>query len=164
MMDEHGSANKYQQNIVNRFKNDNQPELIIVVDKLLTGFDAPNNTVLYLTRKLLGHTLLQAIARVNRVYPDKDYGYVIDYYGVLQELDSAIKTYSTFEDFDELQLQGTITNIASEVKRLPQVHSDLWQLFNSIENKKDAEAYQQLLRDEAIRTKFYNRLSNYAEF
>ncbi|KAA2215751.1 type I restriction endonuclease subunit R [Maribacter flavus] len=162
MMDEHGSANKYQQNIVNRFKNDNQPELIIVVDKLLTGFDAPNNTVLYLTRKLLGHTLLQAIARVNRVYPDKDYGYVIDYYGVLQELDSAIKTYSTFEDFDELQLQGTITNIASEVKRLPQVHSDLWQLFNSIENKKDAEAYQQLLRDEAIRTKFYNRLSSYA--
>ncbi|XLS30290.1 type I restriction endonuclease subunit R [Flavobacteriaceae bacterium M23B6Z8] len=162
MMDEHGSAKKYQQNIVNRFKNDNHPELVIVVDKLLTGFDAPNNTVLYLTRKLLGHTLLQAIARVNRVYPDKDYGYVIDYYGVLQELDSAIKTYSTFEDFDEAQLQGTITNINDEIKRLPQVHSDIWQLFNSIENKKDAEAYQQLLRDEAIRTKFYNRLSNYA--
>ncbi|MFP2994369.1 HsdR family type I site-specific deoxyribonuclease [Spongiivirga sp. MCCC 1A20706] len=162
MMDEHGSAKKYQQNIVNRFKNDNHPELVVVVDKLLTGFDAPNNTVLYLTRKLLGHTLLQAIARVNRVYPDKDYGYVIDYYGVLQELDSAIKTYSTFEDFDEAQLQGTITNINDEIKRLPQVHSDIWQLFNSIENKKDAEAYQQLLRDEAIRTKFYNRLSNYA--
>ena len=162
MMDEHGSAKKYQQNIVNRFKNDNHPELVVVVDKLLTGFDAPNNTVLYLTRKLLGHTLLQAIARVNRVYPDKDYGNVIDYYGVLQELDSAIKTYSTFEDFDEAQLQGTITDINDEIKRLPQVHSDLWQLFNSIENKKDAEAYQQLLRDEAIRTKFYNRLSDYA--
>jgi type I restriction enzyme R subunit len=162
MMDEHGSANKYQQNIVNRFKNDNHPELIVVVDKLLTGFDAPNNTVLYLTRKLLGHTLLQAIARVNRVYPDKDYGYVIDYYGVLQELDSAIKTYSTFEDFDEEQLEGTITNINDEIKRLPQVHSDLWQLFTTIANKKDAEAYQQLLRDEAIRTKFYNRLSTYA--
>lgn len=162
MMDEHGSPKKYEQNIINRFKNDNQPELVIVVDKLLTGFDAPNNTVLYLTRKLLGHTLLQAIARVNRVSPDKDYGYIIDYYGVLQELDSAIKTYSTFEDFDEAQLEGTITNLNDEIKKLPQKHSDVWQLFNTVENKRDAEAYQQLLRDEAIRTKFYNRLANFA--
>lgn len=162
MMDEHGTPQKYQQNIVNRYKNDLEPELVIVVDKLLTGFDAPRNTVLYLTRKLLGHTLLQAIARVNRVYPDKDYGYVIDYFGVLQELDTAIRTYSTFEDFDQAQLEGTITNINDEIGRLPQAHSDLWQLFNTIENKRDAEAYQQLLRDEAIRTKFYNRLSNYA--
>jgi type I restriction enzyme R subunit len=54
-----------------------------VVDKLLTGFDAPKNVVLYLTRKLNGHTLLQAIARVNRVAEDKEFGYIIDYYGVL---------------------------------------------------------------------------------
>lgn len=162
MMDEHGSPKKYQKNIVNRFKNDNDPELIIVVDKLLTGFDAPKNTVLYLTRKLLGHTLLQAIARVNRVSEGKDYGYIVDYYGVLEELDSAIKTYSTFQDFDEEQLEGTITNIKEEIEKLPQAHSDLWQLFNDVENKKDAEAYQQLLRDEAIRPKFYNRLSVYA--
>ena len=162
MMDEHGSPKKYQKNIVNRYKNDNEPELIIVVDKLLTGFDAPRNTVLYLTRKLLGHTLLQAIARVNRVYPDKDYGYIIDYYGVLEELDSAIKTYSTFDEFDEEQLEGTITNIDVEIEKLPQVYSDLWQLFESIENKKDAEAYQQFLRDEAIRSKFYNLLADFA--
>ena len=162
MMDEHGSSKKYQKNIVNRFKNDNEPELIIVVDKLLTGFDAPNNMVLYLTRKLLGHTLLQAIARVNRVSPDKDYGYIIDYYGVLEELDSALKTYSTFDDFDEDQLAGTLTNINEEVEKLPQTHSDLWQLFSSISNKKDAEAYQQLLRDEALRNKFYDQLAKYA--
>ena len=162
MMDEHGSPKKYQKNIVNRFKNDNEPELIIVVDKLLTGFDAPNNTVLYLTRKLLGHTLLQAIARVNRVSPDKDYGYIIDYYGVLEELDKALKTYSTFEDFDEEQLQGTLTNISEEIEQLPQIHSDLWQLFSSISNKKDAEGYQQLLRDEALRNKFYDQLAKYA--
>lgn len=162
MMDEHGSPKKYQKNIVNRYKNNYEPELIIVVDKLLTGFDAPRNTVLYLTRKLLGHTLLQAIARVNRVYPDKDYGYIIDYYGVLEELDSAIKTYSTFDEFDEEQLEGTITNIDVEIEKLPQIYSDLWQLFESIENKKDAEAYQQLLRDEAIRSKFYNLLADFA--
>ncbi|RBP30935.1 type I restriction enzyme R subunit [Oceanihabitans sediminis] len=162
MMDEHGTPKKYQKNIVNRFKNDNEPELIIVVDKLLTGFDAPNNIVLYLTRKLIGHTLLQAIARVNRVSPDKDYGYIIDYYGVLEELDSALKTYSTFGDFDEEQLQGTLTNINEEIEKLPQAHSDLWQIFSSISNKKDAEAYQQLLRDEALRNKFYDQLAKYA--
>ncbi|CAM1366254.1 type I restriction endonuclease subunit R [Tenacibaculum xiamenense] len=162
MMDEHGTAKKYQTNIVNRYKNDEQPELIIVVDKLLTGFDAPQNTVLYLTRKLIGHTLLQAIARVNRVAKDKDYGYIIDYYGVLKELDGALKTYSAFEDFDEEQLEGTLTNITVEIEKLPQAHSDVWQLFETVENKKDAEAYQQLLRDEAIRSKFYNQLNVFA--
>ncbi|MEH6659838.1 HsdR family type I site-specific deoxyribonuclease [Leeuwenhoekiella marinoflava] len=162
MMDEHGTAKKYQKNIVNRFKHDDEPEIIIVVDKLLTGFDAPNNIVLYLTRKLIGHTLLQAIARVNRVSPDKDYGYIIDYYGVLEELDSALKTYSTFGDFDEEQLQGTLTNMKEEIKQLPQVHGELWQLFSGIVNKKDAEAYQQHLRDEALRDRFYDHLAKYA--
>ncbi|TCP25205.1 type I restriction enzyme R subunit [Tenacibaculum skagerrakense] len=162
MMDEHGSSKKYQTNIVNRYKNDNHPELIIVVDKLLTGFDAPQNTVLYLTRKLVGHTLLQAIARVNRVAKDKDYGYIIDYYGVLKELDGALKTYSAFEEFDPEQIHGTLTNINIEIEKLPQSHSDVWQLFEAVENKKDAEAYQQLLRDEAIRAKFYNQLNIYA--
>ncbi len=162
MMDEHGTSKKYQKNIVNRFKNDDEPELIIVVDKLLTGFDAPKNTVLYLTRNLVGHTLLQAIARVNRVHPDKDYGYVIDYYGVLEDLDKAIKMYSTFDEFDEDQLKGTITHIDKEIEKLPQAHSDLWQIFSAVSNKRDAEAYQQLLRDEAIRAKFYNQLLTYA--
>ena len=162
MMDQHGTPKKYQKNIVNRFKNDHEPELIIVVDKLLTGFDAPNNIVLYLTRKLIGHTLLQAIARVNRVSADKDYGYIIDYYGVLEELDSALKTYSVFQDFDEEQLMGTLANINEEINVLPQVHSELWNIFTGITNKRDAEEYQQLLRDEALRNKFYNKLSKYA--
>lgn len=162
MMDQHGTPKKYQKNIVNRFKNDHEPEIIIVVDKLLTGFDAPNNIVLYLTRKLIGHTLLQAIARVNRVSADKDYGYIIDYYGVLEELDSALKTYSAFEDFDEEQLMGTLTNINEEVEVLPQIHSELWNIFTGITNKRDAEAYQQLLRDEALRNKFYDKLAKYA--
>lgn len=162
MMDEHGNSSKYQKNIVNRFKNDNHPEIIIVVDKLLTGFDAPNNIVLYLTRKLQGHTLLQAIARVNRISPDKDYGYIIDYYGVIKELDSALETYSSFEEFDQEDLVGTLTSINDEIQKLPQAHSDLLGLFESISNKRDAEAYQQLLRDEAIRNRYYDRLSTYA--
>ncbi len=67
MMTKHGSEDQYNKNIINGFKAGGDPEIIIVVDKLLTGFDAPRNTVLYLTRTLKDHTLLQAIARVNRL-------------------------------------------------------------------------------------------------
>ncbi|MFN2262158.1 MAG: type I restriction endonuclease subunit R [Psychroflexus sp.] len=162
MKDQHGNAKAYQNNIVSAFKNSEDPEIIIVVDKLLTGFDAPNNTVLYLTRKLVGHTLLQAIARVNRVAKDKDYGHIIDYYGVIEELDNALETYSDFEDFDEEDLSGTLTNINKEIEKLPQAHSDLKQVFKTIKNKKDIEAYQSYLRDEAVRIKFYEALSTYA--
>ncbi|MBX7042370.1 MAG: HsdR family type I site-specific deoxyribonuclease [Ignavibacteria bacterium] len=162
MMDEHGNPSKYENNIISRFKNQKHPEIIIVVDKLLTGFDEPKNTVLYLTRNLRGHSLLQAIARVNRIYPDKDYGYIIDYYGVLGALDEAMKTYSSFEDFDQEDLQGTFTDIIEEIKKLPQKHSELWDVFKTIQNKKDAEAFQQLLRDESIRLGFYDKLAAYA--
>jgi len=162
MMDENNTPKKYQKNIVNRFSNTDHPEIIIVVDKLLTGFDAPRNTVLYLTRKLQGHTLLQAIARVNRIYPDKDYGYIIDYYGVIGELDDALETYSSFEEFDQGDLDGTLTSIDEEIKQLPQKHSELWDIFKNIANKRDAEAYQKMLRDEVVRVVFYDKLSAFA--
>ncbi len=163
MMNEHGNPKKYEKNIISRFKNQSDPEIIIVVDKLLTGFDEPKNTVLYLTRGLKEHTLLQAIARVNRVYPDKEFGYIIDYYGVLGELDTALEKYSSFAEFDPDDLAGTLANIQDEVKKLPQKHSELWDIFKSIKNKRDAEAYQQLLRDEALRAVFYEKLAAYAK-
>jgi type I restriction enzyme, R subunit len=163
MMDEHGNSKSYEKNIISRFKNQKDPEIIIVVDKLLTGFDEPKNTVLYLTRNLQSHKLLQAIARVNRIYPDKEFGYIIDYYGVIENLDDALQLYSSFEDFDDEDLAGTLTNIADEIKKLPQKHSDLWDIFKTISNKRDAEAYQQLLKDEAIRVLFYDRLASFAK-
>ena len=76
MMDEHGTPQKYQENLISRFKNQEFPELMIVVDKLLTGFDEPKVAVMYLDRKLNGHTLLQAVARVNRTCEGKEYGYI----------------------------------------------------------------------------------------
>lgn len=163
MMDEHGNSKSYEKNIINRFKNQKDPEIIIVVDKLLTGFDEPKNTVLYLTRNLQSHKLLQAIARVNRIYPDKEFGYIIDYYGVIENLDDALQLYSSFEDFDDEDLAGTMTNISDEIKKLPQKHSDLWDIFKTIANKRDAEAYQQLLKDEAIRVLFYDKLAAFAK-
>ncbi|MFZ4525265.1 MAG: type I restriction endonuclease subunit R [Chlorobium sp.] len=163
MMDEHGNSKSYEKKIISRFKNQKDPEIIIVVDKLLTGFDEPKNTVLYLTRNLQSHKLLQAIARVNRIYPDKEFGYIIDYYGVIENLDDALQLYSSLEDFDDEDLAGTMTNISDEIKKLPQKHSDLWDIFKTITNKRDAEAYQQLLKDEAIRVLFYDKLAAFAK-
>ena len=162
-MDEHGNSKAYEKNIINRFKKTDNPEIIIVVDKLLTGFDEPKNTVLYLTRNLQGHKLLQAIARVNRIYPDKEFGYIIDYYGVIENLDDALEMYSSFEDFDNDDLIGTLTNINEEIKKLPQKHSELWDIFKTVANKRDAEAYQLLLKDEAIRVLFYDKLAAFAK-
>ena len=161
MMDEHGTTKKYNDNIISRFKNKKDPEIIIVVDKLLTGFDVPKNVVLYLTRKLQSHTLLQAIARVNRVAENKDYWFIMDYYGVLSELDEALKKYSTAQDFDSDELRDTFTNVDIEISKLPQKHSELWDVFKTIKNKSDLEAFEQYLRDDEKRENFYVKLRDF---
>ncbi|MGD9630681.1 MAG: type I restriction endonuclease subunit R [Pyrinomonadaceae bacterium] len=164
MMEEHGkSAATYEKQIISRFKNHRDPEIIIVVDKLLTGFDEPKNTVLYLTRNLQGHKLLQAIARVNRVYEDKEFGYIIDYYGVIERLSDALEIYSALGDFDQSDVDDVLIDIASEIKKLPQKYSELWDLFKEVTNKRDAEAYQLVLKDEAKRVLFYSKLAEFAK-
>lgn len=169
MMKRYGSEEEYNKQIINLFKHGDEPEILIVVDKLLTGFDAPRNTVLYLTRKLREHTLLQAIARVNRLYDDdegtqpKEFGYIIDYAGILGELDQALTTYSALDGFDEDDLAGALVSIHDEVAKLPQRHADLWDLFKEVQNQHDEEAYEQLLADEKRRESFYERLAAYGK-
>jgi type I restriction enzyme, R subunit len=169
MMKRFGSEEEYLKQIINRFKNADAPEILIVVDKLLTGFDAPRNTVLYLTRTLREHSLLQAIARVNRIYDDefgsrqKDFGYIIDYAGVLGELDQAMTAYEALQGFDENDLRGTLRNVSEEVRKLPQHHADLWDLFKEINNKSDEEAFELLLADEKQRNLFYERLTAFGK-
>ena len=163
MMEEHGNAVTYEKNVISRFQNQNKPEIIIVVDKLLTGFDEQKNTVLYLTRNLQEHRLLQAIARVNRIAEDKEFGYIVDYYGVIQNLDDALNIYSSLTQFDEKDVENTLTNINEEIKKLPQKHSELWDVFKEVGNKRDAESYQLLLKDEAKRVVFYDKLAAFAK-
>jgi len=159
MMDKYGTQEKYEKAVINGFKKQEEPEIIIVVDKLLTGFDAPRNQVLYLTRNLREHTLLQAIARVNRLYPGKDFGYIIDYYGNLENLDDALHTYAGLEEYDPEELIGALTDIGKEIERLPQAHSELWDVFKEVKNRYDEPAYEELLSDEARRHRFYDKLS-----
>ncbi|QDH68747.1 type I restriction endonuclease subunit R [Marilutibacter alkalisoli] len=169
MMKRYGSEDDYNKQIVNAFKFGDEPEILIVVDKLLTGFDAPRNTVLYLARRLKDHSLLQAIARVNRLYEDetgsktKDFGYVIDYVGVLGELDEALTTYSGLDGFDAGDLEGALASIHDEVSQLPQRHAELWDLFKTVKNRQDEEAFELLLADAKLRADFYGRLSAYAK-
>ena len=162
MMDEHGTPHKYQENLISRFKVQNEPEIMIVVDKLLTGFDEPKVTVMYLDRNLTGHTLLQAVARVNRNCDGKDYGYIIDYYGVLAELDNALSIYSEYDEEDKEVFRETLAPISSKIAELPQKNADLWELFKMIPNKRDLEAYAQSLRLDDRRHEFYDRLTAFS--
>ena len=162
MMDKYGNAKHYEKSLVSAFKKQETPEILIVVDKLLTGFDAPRNSVMYLTRPLQEHGLLQAIARVNRLHPGKEYGLIIDYYGNLVQLDSAMRVYAEAHAYAPEDLEGTLTQLKEEVAKLPQAHSELWDLFQPIQNRYDEAAYEELLHDEALRHTFYDKLSVYA--
>lgn len=162
MMKKFGNEKQYNKQIINSFKNADEPEIIIVVDKLLTGFDAPRNAILYLTRKLKDHTLLQAIARVNRIHENKDFGYILDYRGVLENLDKALDLYSTLPEFDPADLANTLTDVSVEISKLPEKHSILWSTFNALKNQSDEEEFELLLADDELRSKFYDRLSAYA--
>ena len=162
MMDRYGSEKKYNKQLINAFKHGENPEIIIVVDKLLTGFDAPCNAVLYLARKLKEHSLLQAIARVNRLFEGKEYGLILDYSGVIEELDEAIDFYTRLADYDRADLAETVSAIEDRAARLPQCHSDVWELFDKVKGSKDPEAYEVHLRDAERRNRFYDRFGLFA--
>jgi len=134
-----------------------------VVDKLLTGFDAPRNTVLYLTRQLKDHTLLQAIARVNRLYEGKEFGYIIDYRGVLENLNHAFDLYGQLEGYEAGDIEGSVTDVATEIAKLPQHHADLWDIFKTLGQSADEEAFEMLLSEQAQRDEFYERLLRFGQ-
>lgn len=162
MMEKYGTPEEYQRQLIRGFRDGESPEIIVVVDKLLTGFDAPRNTVLYLCKAMEGHTLLQAIARVNRLCEGKDFGYIVDYQGVLSKLNDALDLYGKLPEFAQEDLAGTLSDVGEIVKTLPQRHSDLWDVFKAIRNKRDEEEFERLLAEQVLRDQFYERLSAYA--
>jgi type I restriction enzyme R subunit len=166
MMAKYKTEEEYNRQIIDAFKGSGDPEILIVVSKLLTGFDAPRNTVLYVCKSLKEHNLLQAIARVNRLYEDggteKQFGFIVDYEGLLGELDSALTTYSAFEGYEAADLAGTVHDVREEIRKLPQLHDQLWDLFKPVRNKKDMEQFEQHLADEALRHEFYARLKAFS--
>lgn len=163
MMRDYGNREEYEKQIINQFKNGATPEILIVVSKLLTGFDAPRNTVLYLCSTLKEHTLLQAVARVNRLYEDKEFGFIVDYVSALGELDKALNMYSAFVDFDAEDIAGTLASVHAEIDNLPQVYSDLKAIFKGVKDLHDVEQWKILFADATMREDFYQRLHQYGK-
>jgi type I restriction enzyme R subunit len=163
MMAKYGGEESYNKSIIDAFKGSGDPEILIVVSKLLTGFDAPRNAILYVCKPLREHNLLQAIARVNRLFEEngteKQFGYVIDYEGLLGELDNAFTTYGAFAGYDPADVAGALRGIQEEIRKLEPSHEQLWEVFKTVRNKKDMEAFEQLLADEGQRQEFYARYS-----
>ncbi len=166
MMETYGSEDAYNKRIKQSFgQEDGAVDLLIVVDKLLTGFDEPRNAVLYIDKSLKDHGILQAIARVNRLFPGKDYGLIIDYRGVLGSLNTAMQAYEKLADFDaeDLDLAGTVTDIGEIIANLPQHHSDLWAVFKEVRNQSDNEAMERHLEPKDKREGFYQALRIFSQ-
>ncbi len=101
-------------------KEPGQMRLLIVVDKLLTGFDAPSATYLYIDKPMADHNLFQAICRVNRLDgDDKDYGYIVDYKDLFRSLDKAISDYTSeaFADYDQDDVAGLLKDRLTEARK-----------------------------------------------
>ena len=111
----------FEKEVKKRFVDEpGQMRLLIVVDKLLTGFDAPSATYLYIDKKMADHNLFQAICRVNRLDgEDKEYGYIIDYQDLFQSLDKAISSYTqgAFSDYDSKDIEGLLKNRLESAKQ-----------------------------------------------
>jgi type I restriction enzyme R subunit len=109
-----GKVEQFEKDVKRKFVNEpGQMRLLIVVDKLLTGFDAPSATYLYIDKKMQDHGLFQAICRVNRLDgDDKTYGYIVDYRDLFNSLESAITDYTggALDGYDKKDIEGLLTD------------------------------------------------------
>ena len=121
-------SKEQQDRLIERFKDPSDPlSILVVCDMLLTGFDAPVEQVMYLDAALKEHTLLQAIARVNRPHGDeKTYGLVVDYWGVSVELSEALAVFSATD------VQGALTPNMDELPRLQSRHAAAMRFFHAV--------------------------------
>ncbi len=119
----YNSNKQKREKIIDQFKDPNHPlKFLLVCDMLLTGFDAPVEQVMYLDKPLRDHNLLQAIARTNRVYPNKGCGKIIDYYGVTKNLYDAL-------NFDESVVDSAMVDINRLKEEFTRVINEIMELF-----------------------------------
>jgi type I restriction enzyme R subunit len=126
-------------------KEPGQMKLLIVVDKLLTGFDAPSATYLYIDKQMRDHGLFQAICRVNRLDgEDKEYGYIIDYKDLFKSLERSIQDYTSeaFDSYDKDDVAGLLSNRIQKAKeRLEEVREAIKTLCEPVAAPKDTADY-----------------------
>ncbi len=147
--DEKKALNKtkeFEEEVKKRFINEPaRMKLLIVVDKLLTGFDAPSLTYLYIDKKMQDHGLFQAVCRVNRLDgEDKGFGCIIDYSDLFDSLQEAHSDYTNgaFENYEKEDIQGLISNKAQKIKKkLEEARDQLRSLCESVKEPKDETGY-----------------------
>ena len=137
---------KFEQEVKKKFISEpGQMKLMIVVDKLLTGFDAPSATYLYIDKEMRDHGLFQAICRVNRLDGDsKDYGYIIDYKDLFKSLEGAVKDYTSgaLDGYDKTDVAGLLENRLEKARvDLEDAREAVKALCEPVEAPKDQAAY-----------------------
>jgi len=122
-----GIDKSQQERIVDEYNDPiSDLQFIIVTAKLLTGFDAPILQTMYLDKSIKDHTLLQAICRTNRLFPHKNFGRIVDYFGVFDDAAKAL-------EFDEASVKQIITNLSELRGQLPQAVKDALRHFESVD-------------------------------
>jgi type I restriction enzyme, R subunit len=139
-------AEEFEKQVKKKFIDDpGQMKLLIVVDKLLTGFDAPSATYLYIDKQMRDHGLFQAICRVNRLDgDDKDYGYIIDYKDLFKSLEGAVQDYTSgaLDGYDKEDVAGLLENRLSKAKEdLEDAREAIKALCEPVEPPRDQQAY-----------------------
>jgi type I restriction enzyme R subunit len=140
------TAEDFEREVKDRFINEpGQMRLLIVVDKLLTGFDAPPATYLYIDKKMQDHGLFQAICRVNRLDgDDKDYGFIVDYRDLFQSLEKAVDEYTggAFDGYDREDVAGLISDRRDRAQReLEETRETLLAMIEPVEPPRDLPAH-----------------------
>jgi len=167
---------KFEKEVKRRFiEEPGQMKLLIVVDKLLTGFDAPPATYLYIDKQMRDHGLFQAICRVNRLHTeDKEYGYIIDYKDLFKSLESSIKDYTggALDGYDREDVEGLLKDRLEKAReRLEELLESIKALCEPVEPPKGTASYikyfcakesgnvEQLKENEPKRVALYNTVS-----
>ncbi|MXX39331.1 MAG: type I restriction endonuclease subunit R [Gemmatimonadetes bacterium] len=167
---------RFEQEVKKRFIDEpGQMKLLIVVDKLLTGFDAPSATYLYIDKQMQDHGLFQAICRVNRLDgEDKEYGYIIDYKDLFRSLERSIEDYTgeAFDGYDKADVEGLLKDRLQQGReRLEETREETKALCEPVEPPRDTTAYLhyfcaaysgnigQLKNNEPKRVAFYKQVA-----
>ena len=155
----HHTEKDERKRLVARFLKPADPlSILIVCDMLITGFDAPIEQVMYLDSPLKEHTLLQAIARVNRICDDiKTYGLIVDYWGVSEALQEALAIFSPGD------VKGAMTPKSDELPRLQTRHQAAMRFFLRVKDRHDLDACVNVLLSEDVRAEFTEAFRRFAQ-
>jgi len=160
-------TNEIIEQIIDKFRKEEYPKLLIVTDMLITGFDEPKLGVLYLHKLLKNHRLLQTIARVNRPYLEKMAGLIVDYVGIFKFIEKAFKVYL---DEDVRVINTKIRDKKDAFEEFLRILEELKKLFGDLTGKFEKDIFDkvlEILKKEEIGTQFvnlYRNLRNWYKF